>query len=325
MDKFKKFTGARSGKIIEGLSEVKEYLQNYGYISESATNFTNSFDEMLVSATKLYQQYYNIEQTGRLDEKTIGQMMVPRCGKRDIGNDTSFMQHSANHGNLQSIAHYEIFEGRPRWKKRALTFSFLPQNKLPDNYKKTIARGFSKWQAVTPLSFRETGSYSKADIKIGFYSREHGCGHAFDGVLGELAHAYAPPFGWFHFDNDENWVVHQGDQLGHNSKDPTMLTAIDLESVAMHEIGHLLGLGHSVDRNAIMFPTLTYGVRKIELQKDDVDGIQSLYGANPDSSESSPSSHAQNLFRGTPAVSRWWGPTLLAAKPAMALVDIIFL
>ncbi|KAK4841885.1 hypothetical protein QYF36_012028 [Acer negundo] len=232
--------------------------------------------------------------------------MVPRCGNRDIGNDTSFTQHSANHGDLQSVARYEIFEGRPRWKKRALTFAFLPQNKLPDNYKKTIARGLSKWQAVTPLSFREPGSYSKADIKIGFYSKEHGCRHTFDGVLRELAHAYAPPFGWFHFDNNENWVVHQGDQPGHDSKGPTMLTAIDLESVAIHEIGHdLLGLGHSVDRNAIMFPTLAYGVRKTELQKDNVDGIQSLYGANPDSSKSSPSSHAQNLFRGTPAGSRW--------------------
>ncbi|KAK2636370.1 hypothetical protein Ddye_031162 [Dipteronia dyeriana] len=80
MDKFKKFAGTRSSEITEiteGLSEVKEHHQNYGYISESATNFTNSFDEMLVSTIKLYQQYYNIEQMGRLDEKTTGQMMVP--------------------------------------------------------------------------------------------------------------------------------------------------------------------------------------------------------------------------------------------------------
>ncbi|KAK2636263.1 hypothetical protein Ddye_031055 [Dipteronia dyeriana] len=52
---------------------------------------------MLVSTIKLYQQYYNIEQTGSLDKKTIGQMMVPRYGNRDIGNDSLFMQHSANH------------------------------------------------------------------------------------------------------------------------------------------------------------------------------------------------------------------------------------
>ncbi|KAK2636372.1 hypothetical protein Ddye_031164 [Dipteronia dyeriana] len=189
------------------------------------------------------------------------------------------MQHSTNHGNLQLVAHYEILEGRPHWKKRAPTFTFLLQNKLHDNYNKTIARGSSKWQGMTPLSFRETRSYSKGDIKIGFYSRKHGFGHTFDGVLGELAHAYAPPIRWFHFDNNKNRVVYQGDQSGHNSKGPTMFATIDLESVTIHEICHLLGLGHSVDQNAIMFPKLTNGVRKIELEKDDVYGIQSLYGA----------------------------------------------
>ncbi|KAL5761954.1 hypothetical protein ACOSP7_018218 [Xanthoceras sorbifolium] len=307
MDKFQRFVGSSSGEIIAGLSEVKEYLQNYGYISESAINFTNSFDEVLVSAINSYQRYYNLEQTGLLDEKTVAQMMLPRCGYPDVENSTSFMQ-SANH--LQSVSHYEVFQGRPRWKKRALTFAFLPENKVPDSYKKTIARAFSKWRAVTPLTFSQTESYSEADIKIGFYSREHGCGHAFDGVLGELAHAYAPPLGWFHFDNDENWVAEPGD-----SKRPPLYTATDLESVAVHEIGHLLGLGHSLDRNSIMYPTIISGVRKVELQKDDIEGIQTLYGANPNINGSLPPS-------GTPEVPRWWGPTLLAA---VAFVDIIFL
>jgi predicted Zn-dependent protease len=49
----------------------------------------------------------------------------------------------------------------------------------------------------------------------------------------------------------------------------------DLESVALHEMGHLLGLGHSTDQNAAMYPYWA-GVRR-NLNQDDVDGIMALY------------------------------------------------
>ena len=44
-----------------------------------------------------------------------------------------------------------------------------------------------------------------------------------------------------------------------------------------HEIGHLLGLAHSQDTNAIMYAY--YGEERNDLRADDIAGIQSLYGA----------------------------------------------
>ena len=50
----------------------------------------------------------------------------------------------------------------------------------------------------------------------------------------------------------------------------------NLLSVAIHEIGHNLGLDHSNVGGSIMYPFITDGVTS--LHDDDINGVQTLYG-----------------------------------------------
>jgi len=60
---------------------------------------------------------------------------------------------------------------------------------------------------------------------------------------------------------------------------PPGSSANDMESVALHEFGHWLSLGHSSVSTAVMWPSLMRGTAKRSLHTDDRDGILAQYGA----------------------------------------------
>jgi hypothetical protein len=67
------------------------------------------------------------------------------------------------------------------------------------------------------------------------------------------------------FNSAEPWAVYDG---------PAQAVNIDFRRVALHELGHFLGLGHETTLPAIMNPAVTDIDR---LQDDDVNGVQALY------------------------------------------------
>lgn len=68
----------------------------------------------------------------------------------------------------------------------------------------------------------------------------------------------------------------------------------DLQTVAMHEFGHALGMDHSTISSAVMYAY--YNNIKQSLTTDDVNGIQSVYGAYPaDPIEYASFTTAQNI------------------------------
>ncbi|KAL9338177.1 hypothetical protein Peur_069946 [Populus x canadensis] len=307
-DFFQQLAGCRAGKKYDGLAKLKHYFQYFGYIPNSLSNFTDDFDDYLESALRTYQQNFNLNVTGELDDQTVNHVVRPRCGNPDIINGSTSMNsgktnNTSSTHHFHTVSHYSFFNGQPRWRKQALTYVFSPENQLSDEVKAVFSRAFDRWSTVIPLNFSQTDSIYTADIRIAFLSGDHGDGEPFDGVLGTLAHAFSPQNGRLHLDGDEHWVV-TGDV-----RTSTLTSAVDLESVAVHEIGHLLGLGHSSVEESIMYPSISSRTRKVELATDDIEGIQTLYGSNPNFNGSSAESVQEETGSGSGAAhcvpSRW--------------------
>ncbi|GAV58089.1 Peptidase_M10 domain-containing protein/PG_binding_1 domain-containing protein, partial [Cephalotus follicularis] len=265
---FQNLEGSYKGQTPKGLQEVKHYLKAFGYYPHGSDLITDDFDDLLDTALKTYQKNYNLKVSGILDADTIKQMKKPRCGVPDIINGKT------KNGKKTSdpppfVALYTFFNGMPKWPstKKNFTYSFSSSVQVVDMsvLRDVASNAFQKWADVSGFTFAEAPNGAPSDMVIGFQRGDHGDGSPFDGPGRTVAHAFAPTDGRFHYDADENW-----------STDP-MYDELDLESVAVHEIGHLLGLGHSTDPNAVMYAEIEAGTIKRDLDQDDIDGIHSLY------------------------------------------------
>lgn len=70
------------------------------------------------------------------------------------------------------------------------------------------------------------------------------------------------------------------DSFTWSTANPTPAGQTDIESVMLHEFGHMLGLDHSTPP-AIMQPTIPSGTQRRALNADDQQGVQAIYGTAP--------------------------------------------
>jgi len=137
-----------------------------------------------------------------------------------------------------------------------------------------ILRAMNLWSKYANVTWTPKAANQTQSIDIGFVTGNHGDGSSFDGAGGVLAHAFYPApnpnpetiGGDLHFDDAEMWTT-------------SATSGTNLYTVAIHELGHSIGLNHSADTKSIMYAFYSGGAFGNALSTDDIAGIRSLYQA----------------------------------------------
>lgn len=251
----------RQGDDGPHVIELYAYLERYGYIaSDRPDRFgkrsaagaklpatVDRYDAAMAEAVRLFQRTYKIKEDGIVADETLALMRMPRCGVPDI-----------IYG--QPATRYNTY---CPWRRRDLRWHIhevLPQ--IGEAHRQIFVDQLMKWANVANLQI----SAGPAGSQIQSFN------YVDDGPGGTFAYACYPCSGSCsgdcHFDLYDAW----------SSADVTPSNRVDFVSVALHEIGHALGMLHSPGhRDAVMYPKFAFSEQRRSLTQDDIGGIRELY------------------------------------------------
>ncbi|KAK0414646.1 hypothetical protein QR680_011542 [Steinernema hermaphroditum] len=257
-------------------SDEIDYLQRFGYIDVdlSDAQITPSFWSDKI---REFQDMVDLPQTGEMDAETKKAMKANRCGVADkFKDDRRRVRRHGNRGRRYIKPEY-------KWPKTDLTYWIRNTPRYlqdRDAIRREIGAAFQAWSDASGLTFREVSSVDgkDVDITLSFQWKKHeNCPHAFS--HGFLAHAFKYTnnyefSGDVHFNDEYNFksspVSESDDRRG----------VQNLRAIAMHEIGHSLGIDHQNTKDSIMFSLYQNNNDHPKLSSLDVNVIQSTYGPN---------------------------------------------
>uniref|UniRef100_A0A0D9QWU3 Matrix metalloproteinase-21 n=1 Tax=Chlorocebus sabaeus TaxID=60711 RepID=A0A0D9QWU3_CHLSB len=287
----------RQAKPIADLHAAQRFLSRYGWSGLRAAWGPSPEGPpetpegaALAAAVRRFQRANALPASGELDAATLAAMNRPRCGVPDMRPPPPVAASSPpgppRRPRSRRSPRAPLSLSRRGWQprgspdggaarafsKRTLSWRLLGEalssQLSASEQRRIVALAFRMWSEVTPLDFREdlAAPGAAVDIKLGFGRGRHlGCPRAFDGSGQEFAHAWR--LGDIHFDDDEHFTP------------PTSDMGISLLKVAVHEIGHVLGLPHTYRTGSIMQPNYTPQEPAFELDWSDRKAIQKLYGS----------------------------------------------
>jgi hypothetical protein len=148
--------------------------------------------------------------------------------------------------------------GSPELGTAGGTVTWAVDDSISQAEMQSINAAFAEWSEVANIQFQEVSSTADADIDFS-NSAIDGAGNVL-GVTGFSFSGGQLQSADIQFDSGDN------------------LSGSEFSLVAIHEIGHAIGLGHFNDDPAVMNSTANFSLTG--LAQSDIDGIVALYGAN---------------------------------------------
>jgi hypothetical protein len=240
----------------QDVAEIQSYLRHFGYMPHSTTASTTSVGEETETALKAFQEFFGLTVDGTFGPETRTAMSNARCGLPDLVQSVDF-----------SVA------GPWKYKKLRYCFGTMPSHLDANTAKDSVRRAMKTWaNAKVGLTFTEVNANQDPDIFIEWRPASDS-DHSMVGSV--LAHADFPP-GFSVIVNRLPLPLHY-DDTEHKWVDGAKADSFDVETISLHELGHILGLYHSSIQGSIMYPTMSPNSLNRGLTEDDRNAIRNLY------------------------------------------------